>query len=116
MRHQFLLVEFWDYLHEALGAERAFRHRIEPGLDADNREDQQGIDRSFLSDAIGRRDKTAYGFLRNAVALGQHIGHRSLLAFLLGEDWGLDGPGRKIDPGGLGRPQGDCSLGEKHLV
>jgi len=73
-------MELGHHLHQALGAHLALRHRVVARFDGHHGQDQQRIHRVLIAGAICRRDETGHRLLGDAVALGDELGHETLLA------------------------------------
>jgi hypothetical protein len=59
------------YLHQALCADRALGERIQPGLDRDDRQDQQRVELLFPADVEGVGDEHPCRLVGDAVAPGE---------------------------------------------
>ena len=78
--HQLVEVVLRDDLHEAFGASHALGDGVVTRFDRHDREDEEGVDRMLLAGAVRGGNITRDGAFGDAVALGNELGHRTLLA------------------------------------
>src|SRR5919197_2715882 len=80
MVDELLKVEFRDDLHEALGAHRAFGHRVVARFDGHYRKNEHRVYGMLLARAVSDLYEVSDRFIRHSVALGDEFRDRPLLA------------------------------------